>query len=359
MLRLLPKAPHPAELQRHTPVIAPVAHPQRPFWSVMIPTYNCAHYLRRTLESVLAQDPGPDKMQIEVVDDCSTRDDPEAVVRVLGRGRVNFYRQPSNQGATRTFNTCLNRAGGQWVHLLHGDDAVRAGFYRACEKIITAYPEVVMVFGQVQIIDENDQPINVFGPIPPENSPVVRDFAKRQARQQLAQFAGAVVKRAAYEQAGGFCTYFGHVADMDMWHRIGRIGAVGQTPDPYGLYRMHAGSDTSKLMLSGMNVRETVLLILSNLARWPEPGRTRATGWTWRQRLAADADRAAWDLDDKGFPEGRLNQILWAWRIQPTFRRTWQMVKSWVKWRLNKGRPIHAKSHTPTVQFHRQPEGTN
>lgn len=31
---------------------------ERPFWSVMIPTYNCANYLRETLASVLAQDMG-------------------------------------------------------------------------------------------------------------------------------------------------------------------------------------------------------------------------------------------------------------------------------------------------------------
>ena len=55
------------------PSIAPVPEGvHRPKWSVMIPTFNCANYLRQTLESVLAQDPGPEQMQIEVVDDCST-----------------------------------------------------------------------------------------------------------------------------------------------------------------------------------------------------------------------------------------------------------------------------------------------
>ena len=43
----------------------------RPLWSVMIPTFHCARFLRQTLESVLSQDPGPDVMQIEIVDDCS------------------------------------------------------------------------------------------------------------------------------------------------------------------------------------------------------------------------------------------------------------------------------------------------
>ena len=41
----------------------------RPFWSVMIPTYNArADYLEETLNSVLQQDPGPGQMKIEVVD---------------------------------------------------------------------------------------------------------------------------------------------------------------------------------------------------------------------------------------------------------------------------------------------------
>ena len=41
----------------------------------MIPTYNPrADYLEETLRSVLQQDPGPEQMQIEVVDDGSTDD---------------------------------------------------------------------------------------------------------------------------------------------------------------------------------------------------------------------------------------------------------------------------------------------
>src|SRR5512147_512884 len=82
----------------------------RPLWSVMIPTYHCARFLPRTLESVLIQDPGSDLMQIEVVDDGSTLDDPESVVSEVGQGRISFYRQSHNVGHTRNFETCLRRA---------------------------------------------------------------------------------------------------------------------------------------------------------------------------------------------------------------------------------------------------------
>src|SRR3954452_4019788 len=95
----------------------------RPFWSVMIPTYNCAKYLAQTLTSVLAQDPGPKIMQIEVIDDHS-QDDPATIVAEVGRGRIAFHQQPGNVGHIRNFDTCLQRAKGRIVHLLHGDDFV-------------------------------------------------------------------------------------------------------------------------------------------------------------------------------------------------------------------------------------------
>jgi glycosyltransferase involved in cell wall biosynthesis len=68
--------------------LAPVSEGvHRPLWSVMIPTFHCARFLRQALESVLSQDPGSDVMQIEVIDDCSTQDDPESVVRAMATTR--------------------------------------------------------------------------------------------------------------------------------------------------------------------------------------------------------------------------------------------------------------------------------
>ena len=67
-------------------------------------------------------------MPIEVIDDLSVQDDPAAVVREIGDSRVTFFRQPANVGPQANFTTCVQRARGYWVHLLHGDDMVRPGF---------------------------------------------------------------------------------------------------------------------------------------------------------------------------------------------------------------------------------------
>src|SRR5262249_15303408 len=152
----LPKPLSLDEVRHNTPPIpAMPEHSARPFWSVMIPTWNCARYLRKTLQSVLSQDSGPDQMHIEVIDDCSTKDDPRGGVSHLGIARVELFRQPSNQGATRICNTCFQRARGRWVHLLRGDDMVLPGFYAAVRGVIEANPQVNMVLGKVVTIDDH------------------------------------------------------------------------------------------------------------------------------------------------------------------------------------------------------------
>ena len=76
----------------------------------MIPSYNRIHFLERTLASVLVQDPGAEEMQIAVVDDASTLDDPEPLVRRLGGGRVSFVRQPRQPRPVRQLNSCIERS---------------------------------------------------------------------------------------------------------------------------------------------------------------------------------------------------------------------------------------------------------
>ena len=113
---------------------------KRPLWTVIIPTYNCANYLKETLASVLEQDPGEASMEIIVVDDHSTKDDPEAVVKEFGKGRVKFIRQEKNVGKVKNYETGLTISKGIYIHQLHGDDKVLPGFYKEMEAIFNESP---------------------------------------------------------------------------------------------------------------------------------------------------------------------------------------------------------------------------
>jgi glycosyltransferase involved in cell wall biosynthesis len=272
-------------------------------------------------------------MQIEVVDGCSTKDDPEEIVKEVGKGRVTFFRLPSNQGPAHTFNACLERSRGRWVHILHGDDMVLHDFYDMYSAVISAHPQVVMVVGGVSTIDENNNILFESPQKDTENVGVIHNFAEQQGFRTKAAFPAVVVRRSTYEAAGGFCTWFQHMIDMDMWLRIALQGDVVGIRRPQALYRKHSHSDTNRFIVSGDNIRERVLLTLVNYKRLDIPGwRTKAR--SWRQEAAEYASICAWLADHAGSTCGRLNQAKWVFRLTPGFRTFWFLAKSWLKHRF-------------------------
>lgn len=223
-------------------------------WSVMIPTFNCARFLEQTLLSVLQQDLGEEMMQIEVIDDCSTVDDPEEVVKRVGKGRVNYFRRSVNGGVTKNFNTCIQRAKGELVHILHGDDWVVNGFYEAVSSAFEKNRDIGIVITGCSMFDEKSNFLYSDKPIDSLLSPSCKIDSFLYSNP--IKPAGTVIKKQVYDTKGKFDESLIHCADWDMWVRaIHHFGGV-YIPDDLACYRIFAGNDTSKLTLSGQNIRD-------------------------------------------------------------------------------------------------------
>ncbi|MBA3263097.1 MAG: glycosyltransferase [Thermoleophilaceae bacterium] len=233
----------------------------------MIPTHDCASYLRETLASVLAQDPGPERMQIEVVDDASS-DTPEAVVEELGRGRVSFFRQPRNVGHVANFNTGLVRSRGHLVHLLHGDDCVRDGFYAAMAKLLETEAESGAAFCRYIAIDEAGDWSSI-APLEQRSAGVIPGWLERIAVGQRLQTPCMVVRRQVYERLGGFDPRGGFAEDWEMWVRIAARYPVAYEPEPLALYRVHSLSRTGRMLRTGENARDLRRVIEINREHFP------------------------------------------------------------------------------------------
>ncbi len=247
--------PHP-----HRAAVPPVADgAARPLWSVMVPTYNCAQYLGETLESVLVQDPGPDAMQIEVVDDGSG-DDPAALVEAVGRGRVDFFAQRANVGHTRNFQTCLARSRGRLVHLLHGDDYVLDGFYQRLGAAFVARPDVGAAFCRHVYMDAQGRRQDL-APPEQEASGVLADGLVRLATEQRIMTPSIVARRDVYEALGGFDDRLVCSEDWEMWVRIAAHYPVWYEPEALAVYRMHDDSNTGRHVRTGDDMRYTAMAI--------------------------------------------------------------------------------------------------
>lgn len=106
--------------------------------SIIIPAYNCARWLSACLDSVRAQT-CPD-WEAFVVDDGSTDGTGEIAERYAAQdGRITVIHQ-KNAGSSVARNTGLDRARGEYVYMLDGDDYVHPRLLEHCLAAFAAHP---------------------------------------------------------------------------------------------------------------------------------------------------------------------------------------------------------------------------
>ncbi len=251
------------------PVILPLpSGTKRLQWSVMIPVYNGLAYLEQTLRSVLCQDLGPDRMQIEVVDDVSNEGDVAAIVERVGQGRVTYYRQPFNVGNVRNFETCINRAVGEYIHILHGDDYVEPGFYEAITQLFIDFPEAGAACTDWRVVNDAGQTVWANEPIGDERG-ILKNWHQRIAIRQYLEPPAKVVKRSTYEAIGSF--YLVNCSeDWLMWNRIAAKYPVAYHPEVLAKYRNHDQNITAVSFKNRKNFLDIEKTMLYNMAQLPE-----------------------------------------------------------------------------------------
>jgi glycosyltransferase involved in cell wall biosynthesis len=250
------------------PRIEPLpAGTERPLWSVMIPTYNRATYLARALESVLVQDPGRDQMQIEVVDDCSTTDDPEPVVRAIAGDRVTISRNPRNLGLMPNFNRCIERARGHLIQILHSDDWVAPTFYVVLGELAARHPDCAFLASRGFYVDE-EEIITGVSPRAKWMEAPTRDVTPMLGPQNFFLPAGVVILRELYERCGGFIPELVYTGDWEMWVRATHCGGGVVYPQPLANWRISARHETGRLARLGENARD-YLRLSDHFSRYP------------------------------------------------------------------------------------------
>ncbi|MEZ4485271.1 MAG: glycosyltransferase family A protein [Syntrophotaleaceae bacterium] len=114
--------------------------------SIVVPTYNYAHYLERCLLSV-AQQATPE-CELLVVDDGSTDDTREVVERFCDEHRnrhIRYFHQ-ENAGPSAARNHGAQRAQGEYICFLDADDLLVPGAVNAIEAAIADHPQAELLF---------------------------------------------------------------------------------------------------------------------------------------------------------------------------------------------------------------------
>jgi glycosyltransferase involved in cell wall biosynthesis len=324
------KRPHPANNLKAPAIRVSLVDGSRPFWSVMIPTYNPqADYLEETLHSVLQQDPGPEQMQIEVVDDGSLDNTAAEVIRRVGAGRVSFHAEPQNRGLANTWNRCVERACGNWVHILHQDDIVLPRFYERLREGAEE-SDAGAIFCRYAVTNSKGHWVGI-SELHRESAGLLDGWHARITVQQLVQCPAIAVRRLVYEQLGGFLPRLRYTPDWEMWQRVASQFSFWFEPSILACYRVNPAAATSRMRLDAADVHE-VREVIDLTTAYHSPARGRALARKARSFYAELAVFYARELLVEAGFRPAWKQILGALRLCHSRRVIWQICSFFVLW---------------------------
>lgn len=87
--------------------------------SIIVPTYNRASIIGRTINNLLEQ--SFINFEIIIIDDCST-DDTEQIIKQFDDNRIRYYKNVMNKGACYSRNRGIMLASGEYIAFQDSDD---------------------------------------------------------------------------------------------------------------------------------------------------------------------------------------------------------------------------------------------
>ncbi len=186
--------------------------------SILIPTYNRAHVLKRAIRSVLQQ--SYEDFELIVIDDGST-DETKAVVRAFEDKRLRYVRQ-QNKGAAAALNLGIREARSRFIAFLDDDDEwlpdkleVQMDMFRS-ERMKTG----VVYTGRWRVDPGSNEKMYY----PPDTIPKMNGDLHTLlfAHVTFVCLVTAVIRKECFEKVGGFDETLPSGNDRDLWIRISR-----------------------------------------------------------------------------------------------------------------------------------------
>ena len=209
----------------HAPEVLQFAEPLRTTESeqisVVIPLYNKAAEIERTLMSVINQSLMP--REIIVVDDGSTDSSADIVRRIIERHAEHNIRLVSqaNAGVSAARNRGIEEATGDYIALLDGDDCYLTGYIAEVCRLMTYYPTSDCFSTGFDIVNHDKR---VAAPCP-EHEGEINPAVEAMLGGYPIIPSTATIRRSALQAIGGFPVGMRMGEDQWVWVRLMQSGA--------------------------------------------------------------------------------------------------------------------------------------
>ncbi len=196
--------------------------------SIVTPSYNQARFLEATICSVLDQD----YPEIEyIVVDGGSKDDSVEIIRRY-QDRISWWVSEKDKGHADALNKGFSHASGEILAWLNSDDTYFPTAVSEASAYLKDHPEVGMVYGDANLIDEAGR--------------VIGQFASRQTDYR-SLLRGSVhipqattfFRRDLYRQVGPLDLSLFFAFDYDLWVRLAKVSDIRYLPRLWANFRMH------------------------------------------------------------------------------------------------------------------------
>lgn len=136
-------------------------HADAPRVSVLMPTFKQAAFVRRAIDSLLAQT--LTDWELIVVDDGSPDETGELIAPYLSDPRMRYHRLDRNQGLGAALNEGLRHARGQLIAYLPSDDVYYANHLHSLVTMLEQHPEAILAFSGVRHYYNRSSPGKIAG----------------------------------------------------------------------------------------------------------------------------------------------------------------------------------------------------
>jgi GT2 family glycosyltransferase len=211
-----------------------------PLVSIVIPSYQQGAFLARTLASVLRQDVSD--IEVFVADGGST-DQTRKVLEDAARcePRLRWVSEP-DRGQAHAVNKGITATTGRIVGWLNSDDVYYPGALRAVVEFFDKNPDVEVLYGEGDHIDEEDRFVGRYPTEP-------WDPHRLEQVDYLSQ-PSVFFRRSVVDRCGLLDESLQFTMDYEYWLRLARAGVrFAYTPQVLSGTRLHANAKTVRSKL--------------------------------------------------------------------------------------------------------------
>ena len=123
---------------------------QTPFISMIMPVYNAEKYIRKAIDSVIAQT--YQNFELLLIDDCSP-DGSGAICDEYAKnftGKIKVFHLEKNGGASNARNVAIDNACGDYVSFMDSDDTIENNLFEKAVSAINEYNATTVIFGMTE-----------------------------------------------------------------------------------------------------------------------------------------------------------------------------------------------------------------